>query len=63
MHSPQEKGRLKIGTSEGGVGGIADATHVDFHLLVETIVHDQSVSHSYTCGLHPARITHVRSWP
>ena len=39
----------------------ADATHVDFHLLVETIVHDQGVSHPYARRLHPVGTTHVRS--
>ena len=42
-----------IWTSETGVVKAADATHVDFHLLVETIVHDQCVSHPYARRLHP----------
>lgn len=28
------------------------AAHVDFHFLVQAIVHDQAVSHSYTMWLH-----------
>ena len=47
--------------SETGVVKRADATHVDFHLLVETIVHDQCVSHPYARRLHPVGTTHVRS--
>lgn len=47
--------------SETGVVKAADATHVDFHLLVETIVHDQCVSHPYARRLHPVGVTHVRA--
>jgi hypothetical protein len=29
-----------------------NATYVDFHLGVETVVHDQTVRHPYTVRLH-----------
>ena len=27
-------------------------THKDLHLLVQTVVHDETVAHSYPCGFH-----------
>lgn len=27
-------------------------TYVDFHLLIKTIIHDQTVGHAYPMGLH-----------
>lgn len=29
-------------------------TYEDFHLLVQTVVHDEGMTHPYTCRFHPA---------